>query len=224
MKHSYTHEGKTYSVVALADGSVLEIRRGDRTFPAKNKADQQRWPSLDAWKATWPAGSTPISFSNAFNPVDCAIIDRFFTLRPNMVLGLPSAHAIRKLKKEIREYEWILKNQYNTNLKLKPYEVENRDWHITTLEKKKQLLATCHTLPFQHAIDNCSVSSPHFYVSHKGIMLPVYFNREFGIVVICEYDLASNRKRKIYRPEELGVTADSTFYRLNKYMHVFVPV
>jgi hypothetical protein len=55
-------------------------------------------------------------------------------------------------------------------------------------------------------------------------MLPVYFNREFGIVVICEYDLASNRKRKIYRPEELGVTADSTFYRLNKYMHVFVPV
>jgi hypothetical protein len=55
MKFKYTHANKTYSVVTLKDDSILEIRRGDRTFPANNKADQQRWPSLDDWKSTWPA-------------------------------------------------------------------------------------------------------------------------------------------------------------------------
>jgi hypothetical protein len=239
MKYSYTHANKTYSVVALKDGSILEIRRGDRTFPAEDKADQQAWDSLDAWKATWPAGATDSSSSSVPSPsrsspapptpdfpVDRAIIDRIFTdSHPNLRLGIPSAPGIRELKKDIRGEEWLIKNYYGKKAKLESYEIQSRDWHIKLLEEKKQRLATCHTLPFQHAIDTCSVSAPHVYVACKGIMMPVYFNRECGVVIICEYDPAKKRRDgKIHRPEELGVTADSAFYRLNKYTHLFVPV
>jgi hypothetical protein len=242
MKYSYTHANKTYSVVALKDGSILEIRRGERTFPAEDKADQQTWASLDAWKATWPADASPSFFSTSRSsvpspsaspsasspdfPVDRAIIDRIFTdSHPNLRLGVPSAPGIRELKKDIRGEEWLLKNYYGKKAKLESYDIQSRDWYIKSVEKKKQRLATCHTLPFHHAIDTCRVSAPHVYVSCKGIMMPVYFNRECGVVIICEYDPTEKRReRKIHRPEELGVTADSTFYRLNKYTHMFVPV
>jgi hypothetical protein len=44
------------SVVVLKDGSVLEVRRGKETrFIGM---ERQRWPTVDAWKATLPAAAT----------------------------------------------------------------------------------------------------------------------------------------------------------------------
>jgi hypothetical protein len=230
MKHSYTHSNKTFSVVALADGSAMEIRRGDRTFrPADT--DRGRWASLDAWKATWPAEATPAtSSSNAATPkpktaapVPNPIISHVLTdYRSNLKLGLPSAGGIRRLKKEIADDEWIL-NRYYNKPKLETYEVQYRKKLIQEIAKKKTALEGCKHLPAQHAIDTARFGKASVYVSHGGVMMPVFCNKEENVVLIRGFDPVKGRF-KTYTPEELGVTIASTFYRQDSYTHVFVPL
>ena len=56
--HSYTHDNQKYSVIVLKDGRAMEIRRGTMTFAAHEKHGRSYWPTVEAWKATWPTGAT----------------------------------------------------------------------------------------------------------------------------------------------------------------------
>jgi len=232
MKHSYTHSNKTFSVIALADGSAMEIRRGDRTFRSKD-TDRGRWASLDAWRATWPADAaeatqppTPRtkSSSNAAPSTTDPIIARVLSnYKPNLKLGLPSAGAIRRLKKEIANDEWIL-NRYYNKPKLESYEVSSRDHFVQSIAKMKTALKGAAVLPAQHAIDTAHFGKANVFVSHGGTMMPVFYNKEENVILIRGFDPTVKGRCKTYTPAELGVTAASSFYQQNSYHHVFVPL
>jgi len=50
------------TVVPLKTGEFLEVRRGEKTW-WKPTETRQKWPSLEAWKATLPAGATVVEKS-----------------------------------------------------------------------------------------------------------------------------------------------------------------
>lgn len=57
-KLSFKNEAIQSSVVVLKDGSCLEVRRGNKTKWGPGE-ERGRWPSIEAWTATLPAGATP---------------------------------------------------------------------------------------------------------------------------------------------------------------------
>jgi hypothetical protein len=63
-KYSYKPANPTESssVVILRDGAALEIRRGTKTSWSAGE-ERRRWPSLEAWIATLPAGAQPVNTS-----------------------------------------------------------------------------------------------------------------------------------------------------------------
>jgi hypothetical protein len=85
-KYSYKPANPTESssIVILRDGAALEIRRGTKTsWPAGE--ERQRWPSLEAWIATLPAGAQPVNTSGTKGSKNSTDMDRvlaaLYTLR-----------------------------------------------------------------------------------------------------------------------------------------------
>jgi hypothetical protein len=216
MKFSYTHADKTYSVVTLKDGSILEIRRGDRTFPADNKADQQTWPSLDAWKATWPADATPVV------PPPPSVAE---TIIARFCAGKHSNVTCGPTEQEVSAYNTLLqKNRERLAFYTQKaedirgacvYEIQYRRmniaYYIREIAQHEKFLRGEHTYPpeFKHS---------NLYVHHEGGLHPVYHNRHDNRVIIRVH------KKGNFTPEKLGITADSKFFARDKYEDVFVPL
>ena len=65
-KLSYKNETMKSSVVVLKDDSCLEVRRNNKTTWAPGE-ERGRWSSVEAWRATLPAGSTPLEETRTKN-------------------------------------------------------------------------------------------------------------------------------------------------------------
>jgi hypothetical protein len=62
------------------------------------------------------------------------------------------------------------------------------------------------------------------YVSHGGSLHPVYHNCKENIIYIRFHDPTAKSGEKVCTPEELGITADSAFYKRNPYSDMFEPL
>jgi hypothetical protein len=226
MKFSYTHEGKTYSVVTLKDDSVLEIRRGDRTFPEDDREDQQTWDSLDDWKATWPEGATASSASSASSSSNAAasappppatlastIIQRFIKNRHTNMELFPSDDEVEGYSQRL-EYAKARLEAYRK--KKDPKLIKTGEFEVAFYQQKidnyNKFLRGEYKYP-----PNFTGHS-YVYVSHDGCLHPVYHNRAEDVVIIRIHAKGD------FTPEELGITADSKFYARDTYDDMFVPL
>ena len=81
-------------VVLMKDGQAKEVRRGSKTY--FRPSDRTYWPSLDAWKATLPAGGVVVIKGGmaekyaTTNPVLSRFLDRARAVRGNRVSTLES--------------------------------------------------------------------------------------------------------------------------------------
>lgn len=62
-KFSFKNDEIQSSVVVLKDGSCLEVRRGAKTKWSPGE-ERGRWPNVEAWTATLPAGAIPVKSGN----------------------------------------------------------------------------------------------------------------------------------------------------------------
>jgi hypothetical protein len=65
-KLSYKIGDFASSVVVLADGRAMEVRRGKKT--RFNTGERTFWPSVDAWKASLPEGCIPAALTESGKP------------------------------------------------------------------------------------------------------------------------------------------------------------
>lgn len=78
------------SVVVLKDGRAMEVRRGSQTTFYKADPPRAYWPTLDAWKATLPAGGVAVITESGRSSAD-----RFATTNPVLARFFERARAKR---------------------------------------------------------------------------------------------------------------------------------
>jgi hypothetical protein len=252
MKHSYTHSNKTFSVIALADGSALEIRRGDRTFrPADS--DCGRWASLDAWKATWPADAEPV-VPTPHTPPRTSVSNAAEPMKPTSCTTAPPAP--RKAPKTQSLASMIMK-RFCVGVKSNIVELDSCDVnHIhrcaADLQKAQAELAAYEKSPPTDWHGQLSVRvAKHDLEYNQGVLgkdgiqqfldgkLPfapkiechsrvfVYHNdRIYPVYHNKQKDLVYVRihGKGFFTPEELGITMESKFFKHTHDDDVFVPM
>ena len=145
MKVSYSFEGKTYSAVVCRDGSVLEIRRGDITFPFGCDDKPQRWNSVEEWTAAQPAGSVPITVENKPRkpkPIREPLGGIFAQYKPNITISKrDKSHSYIKY---IREYEQ----------KLETADLASCQYYQRVIDRCKNELANLHQGKYEYHTRN----------------------------------------------------------------------
>ncbi len=253
MKYSYTHEGKTYSVIQIKSGSILEVRRGDRTFTPEDR-DRGFWMSVEDWKGSWPAGAVEVtikrrrdpgtsssnaatSSSNAAAPPASSRPVRKVPPPPSLAsiimkrycIGVKSnfveledynVRHIHSCAKELKEYTaklaeyeksppitglWSLKYDAAKDIIKYNTKVLSKDGIQQYLDGK---------LPFAPKIDCHS----RVLVYHKGNIYPIYHNKQKDLVYVRIHG------KGFFTPEELGITADSKFFKHTYEEDEFVPM
>lgn len=234
MKLSYTHADKKYSVVTLKDGRVMEIRRGDQTFAGKAAEERKFWDSMDAWAATWPDGVTiASSASSASNSPSSAkqplspIIQRYCRGLPyNVTAAGPSSEDLSHYTDRIKMMNARLES-FRAHAKRNPDktfadEIRTALWEIDYYTKKLQTHQKF--LSGEYKYPPRFIRKSKIYVSHGGTLLPVYHNINENLVYVRVHDPTAKKGEKTCTPEELGVTADSKFYKRNTYSDMFEPL
>ncbi len=208
----------------------MEIRRGDQTFAGK--VERRTWDSVDAWAATWPADVTnasyfaPSSSPKAKQPKN-PIIQRYFRGLPyNVTTTGPSPSDINSYHRRLEMVNARLES-FRNQAKRNPAvtfadEIKTALWDIDYYTKKLQTHEAFGR--GEHKYSPAFIRKSKIYVSHGGTLYPVYHNINENIVYIRVYDPTDKSGEKTYTPEELGVTADSKFYKRSLYSDMFVPL
>jgi hypothetical protein len=219
MKYSYSFENKVFSVVGIADGGVLEIRRGYVTFPRGGAATPERWASLDEWRATWPVGAVavdaavanqpkPRTTASSSNVSTDPLLNLFHKheIRPNLTFG-PHHCAEKNAHCTIRVYTGYLK-AYQADPVKNALMIRGAQYQI---DVAKKMLSRCKrykegTYDFPARI----VGPPRIHVIKDGAVFPLAYHAKRGLVRVLVYD-ATSGKHKFISPAEFGIDATSQF-------------
>jgi hypothetical protein len=209
MKYSYSFENKVFSVVVTSDGGVIEIRRGEVTFPRGATTKPNRWTSLDEWRATWPVGANqPAPKTNTASSSTDPILNLFYKhkIRTGLTFGPPN-RAESDAHVTIRYYSGQLKACQADPVKYGDYIAGAQQ----QIEVAKKTLTRCKrykagTYDFPARI----VGTLRVYVMKDGALYPVVHHGVRGLVRVCEWD-ATSRKHTFISPSEFGIDDNSQF-------------
>lgn len=188
----------------------MEIRRGTMTFGSHKHTERSIWSSLDAWKASWPTGASPCAASAAPSAPRHPIIDRYLRGRQSNMYRVPSPEQIEFIK---CQEGWA---------KERVAECQNKpEVARSAAHWQKQVDAATQRLrnyeEFQHGrydYNPTITGNSYTFVKHGDRLLQVFHNRLENIVYICD----NSNGFKFYTPEQLGITADSQFYRNKNFL------
>ena len=193
MKWSFKNENplQASSVVQLADGVCLEVRRGEKTTWNATE-ERQRWNSLDEWKAQLPPGSEPTDTTGKTSTEE----------NPDVVLYLKAWKRGTSRK--------FVSNLHRSKSRAENIRIVERNFAKYKEKRRYEIMlkyANCQPEESRyHRVDNIKHPSVRVQLPGTNKFVPVYYNQRVGV-----FGLGGNSSKYGKSFAELGFVQPLTF-------------